>query len=92
MRLSSRRRRLLLGRGGSLCGLRGLFRGLGLLLGSSLASSLALGTVRRCPEGKVVTEQLHDERGIAVGLLRQRVELSNGVVEGLLGKVARTVG
>jgi hypothetical protein len=35
---------------------------------------------------------LHDECAVAVGLLRQRVELGNGIVESLLGKVARTVG
>jgi hypothetical protein len=92
MRLSSRRRRLLFGRGSCLCGLCGLLRGLGLLLGSGLAGSVALGTVRRCPEREVVTEQLHDERGIAVRLLGQRVELGDGVVECLLGKVASAVG
>ena len=46
----------------------------------------------RSPEGKVVTEQLHDEGRVLVALLRQRVELSNSVVERLLREVAGTVG
>lgn len=94
MHLGGGRRRLLLGRlgGGSSSGL-GLFRGGGrLLLGGGLAGSLGLGAVRRRPEGEVVAEQLHDEGRVAVRLLGERVELGNGVVKGLLGEVARTVG
>jgi hypothetical protein len=34
---------------------------------------------------------LHDESAVAVRFLGQRVELGNGIVEGLLGKVASTV-
>ena len=41
------------------------------------------------PEGEVITEQLHDEGGILVGLLGEGVELGDGVVEGLLGEDAR---
>ena len=72
------RRRSLLGR---------LVLGLG-----CLGRSLGLVAVRRGPESEVVAEKLHDEGAVAVGLLGERVELSNGVVEGLLGKVASTVG
>ena len=35
---------------------------------------------------------MHDESAVAVRLLRQAVELGNGIVESLLGKVASTVG
>ena len=77
---------LLLGGSGSL-GVGSL-----LLLGGGGVASLSLVAVRRCPEGKVVTEELHDESAVAVGLLTKAVELSNGIVEGLLGEVAGTVG
>ena len=60
----------------------------------------------RGPQGKVVTEKLHDKgrvprdqrfspaimRHSLVGLLRKGVELGDGIVEGLLGEVASTVG
>ena len=75
---------LLGGRGG--LGVSGL-----LLLGGGRVGSLSLVAVRRCPEGEVVTEKLHDEGAVAVGLLAEAVELGNGVVEGLLGEVAGTV-
>lgn len=76
----------------------GLLRGLGslgrllLLRGLSWSSSFGLAAVGRGPEGQVVAEELHDEGAVTVRLLRQRVELSNGIVESLLGKVAGTVG
>ena len=35
---------------------------------------------------------MHDKGAVAVRLLGERVELGNGVVEGLFGKVAGTVG
>ena len=41
------------------------------------------------PQCEVVAEQLHDQRRVLVGLLRERVELGDGVVEGLLGQRAR---
>ena len=41
---------------------------------------------------QVITEQLHDERTVAVGLLGQRIELRDGVVKGSLGEVAGAVG
>ena len=41
---------------------------------------------------EVVAEELHDEGAVAVGLLAEAVELGDGVVEGLLGEVAGTVG
>ena len=63
-----------------------------LLLGGGRVAGLSLVAVRRCPEGEVVTEELHDEGAVAVGLLAEAVELGNGVVEGLLGEVAGTVG
>lgn len=71
---------------------RRVLGGLGLLLGCVGSGTLALVAVRRRPESQVVTEQLHDERAVAVRLLRERVELGNGVIEGLLGEVASTVG
>lgn len=61
-----------------------------LLLGLGLGG-LWLVTVRRRPEGEVVAEELHDKSAVAVRLLGQRVELGNGVVESLLGKMASTV-
>lgn len=77
-------------------GLLSLLGGLGslalLLLGGVGTSGLALGAVGRGPEGEVVAEELHDQGAVAVRLLRQRVELGNGIVEGLLREVASTVG
>merc|ERR1711916_354198 len=46
----------------------------------------------RSPEGEVVTEELHDEGRVLVGLLREGVELGDGDVEGLLCEVASAVG
>lgn len=66
-----------------LCGL--------VLLGGIGGGSLSLTVVGRGPEGEVVTEQLHDEGAVTVRLLRERVELGDGVIEGLLGQVASTV-
>ena len=37
------------------------------------------------PEGQVVAQQLHDERAVFVRVLAERVELSDGVVECLVG-------
>lgn len=37
----------------------------------------------RCPQGEVVAEELHDEGGVFVGLLRESVELCDRIVEGL---------
>ena len=54
----------------------GLFRGGG---GATVA---APGTVGG-PEGEVVPEELHDEGGVLVALLVERVQLRYGVVEGL---------
>jgi hypothetical protein len=34
---------------------------------------------------------LHDQSAVAVGFLRKRVQLSNGIVEGLLGEMASAV-
>ena len=41
--------------------------------------------VLRGPEREVVAEQLHDEGGVLVALLVERVELRDGLVEGLVG-------
>ena len=41
--------------------------------------------VVRGPEREVVAEQLHDEGGVLVALLVERVELRDGLVEGLVG-------
>lgn len=65
----------------------------GLLLGLVLlGASLALVAVRRRPQGQVVTQELHDQGAVTVALFGEGVELSNGVIERLLGKVASTVG
>ena len=61
-----------------------------LLLGSRTALSLV--AIRRGPESQVVTEELHDKGAIAVALLGEGVELSNSIIESLLGQVARTIG
>lgn len=75
---------LLLGRllGLALGGIGGAGGGLG----------LRVGRLGRGPQGEVVAQQLHDERAVAVRLLRERVKLGDGVVESLLGQVAGTVG
>ncbi len=77
---------------GLLGGLLGLGGGGGLVLLGGIGAGLGLGRVRRSPQGEVVTEELHDEGAVAVRLLGQRVELGNGVVKGLLGKMASAVG
>ncbi len=78
-----------------------LLSGLGLLLGGlgglsllllGLGLTLGLTAVGRGPEGEVVAQQLHDEGAVTVRLLRERIELGNGVVKRLLGQVAGTVG
>lgn len=63
-----------------------------LLLGRLSGSGLGLGVVGRGPESEVVTEKLHDEGAVTVRLLGQGVKLGDGIVEGLLGEVAGTVG
>src|SRR5699024_3172369 len=83
------------GRGGGLLGLGLLLGGLGglaLLLLGSVGGALGLGAVGRGPEGQVVAQQLHDKSAVAVRLLREGVKLGDGIVEGLLGQVASTVG
>ena len=45
----------------------------------------AAGSVRG-PEGEVVPEELHDEGGVLVAVLVQRVQLRYGVVESLKKK------
>lgn len=70
-----------------------------LLLGGTLSRGLlALGHVwlrltalRRGPEGQIVTQELHDQGAVTVGLFGERLELGDGIIEGLLGKVAGTV-
>ena len=37
----------------------------------------------RCPEGEVVSEQLHDKRRVLVAVLVEGIELSNGLIERL---------
>eukprot|EP00965_Chrysotila_dentata_P263017 6214738-Pleurochrysis_carterae.AAC.1 len=41
------------------------------------------------PEREVVAQQLHNKRRVLVALLVERVEFSDGVVEGRLGQLAR---
>ena len=55
---------------------------------SPLTFSLHVGR----PERQVVPEELHDERGVLVALLGQRVQLRDGVVEGGLREAAGAVG
>lgn len=86
-----------LGSGGGSLGLgsgrgRSGFRCLVVSLRSLSSSGVGLATVRRRPEGEVVAQELHDERAVAVGLFGEAVELGNGIVEGLLGEMAGTVG
>ena len=50
--------------------------------GAGGAPVAAPGAVR-CPECEVVPEELHDEGGVLVALLVERVQLRYGVVEGL---------
>ena len=50
------------------CGLGGFLGFLGCSIGRS---SLLLTAIRGGPESKIVTEQLHDESAITVGLLGQ---------------------
>lgn len=57
----------------------------------SCGGGLSLSSVRGRPEGQVVAEQLHDQGAVAVGLLGERIKLSNSVIECLLGKVARAI-
>ena len=67
--------------------------GSNLLLHRLLGSDWCLGiaTVRGGPEGEVVAEELHNECAVTVRLLGQRIELSNSIVECLLGKMTCTV-
>ena len=44
------------------------------------------------PQGQVIAEKLHDQGGVLVGFLVQSVKLSNGIIESLLGDLARSVG
>ena len=57
-------------------------------------STLLLSNMRG--EGRwayqVVPQQLHDQRRILVALLTQGVKLGDGIVKGLLGKMASLVG
>jgi hypothetical protein len=64
----------------------------GFLLRRLSGGGLGLGVVGRGPEGEVVTEKLHDEGAVTVGLLGEGVKLGDGIIEGLLGEVAGTVG
>ena len=51
----------------------------------------AFSTIVGGPKSQVVSKELHDQSAISVGLLRQRIKLSNCIVKGLLGKVAGSV-
>jgi len=53
---------------------------------------IALVGLVRGPQGEVVSEQLHDQGGVLVRLLRQRVQLRDRVIERLLGEVTGSVG
>lgn len=61
-----------------------------LVLGSG--GSLVLVAIRGGPQSEVVTQELHDEGAVAVALLGEVVELSNRIIERLLGKVTSAIG
>lgn len=61
-------------------------------IGGARRGSLGIARLVGGPKGEVVTQQLHDKGTVAVRLLRKRVKLGDGIVEGLLGQVARAVG
>lgn len=46
----------------------------------------------RCPECKVIPEELHNEGGVLVAFLAEGIQFGNGIIECLLGKMASTVG
>ena len=46
----------------------------------------------RCPECKVIPEELHNEGGVLVAFFAEGIQFGNGIIECLLGKVASTVG
>lgn len=54
---------------------------------SSFAVLLVAG-----PQGEVVPQELHDERGVLIGVLVQIVQVADGVIEGFLGKLAGLLG
>ncbi len=45
----------------------------------------------RGPEGKIVSEELHDESAVLVRVLVQSVEFGNGIIKRSLGKVTSTI-
>eukprot|EP01084_Bolivina_argentea_P063644 116175_1 len=49
-------------------------------------------TIVRGPEGQVVSEELHDQSGVFVFFLVEGIDLSNSVLEGLLGELDGLVG
>lgn len=57
---------------------------MGLIGTLSLLSCILVvcGSIRG-PQGEIVPQQLHDERGILVRVLIQSIELSNSIIEGL---------
>ena len=94
---SSRRRHLLslrLGRRISRCSWGIRWRSSRRFLGRLTRRSrgLSIVAVAARPQGEVVAQQLHDEGAVTVRLLGERVELGDGVVEGLLGQVAGAIG
>merc|ERR1712226_790007 len=58
----------------------------------SLSLSLIGLLLIRSPKREIITQQLHDERGILVGVLRDVVELSNSILEGGAGHLAGLIG
>ena len=42
--------------------------------------------------GQVVSQELHDESAVLVAVFVERVQLSDGVIEGLLGQVTGSFG
>jgi hypothetical protein len=57
----------------------------------TISVSLGISDIRG-PESQVVAEELHDDGGVLVGILRKLVKLSDGIIEGLLGELAGFVG
>merc|ERR1719433_2491169 len=58
-------------------------------LSNARPSWLCLTLSIRSPQGQIVTEQLHDERGIFVRVLAHIVELRNSILEGCASHLAR---
>lgn len=53
---------------------------------------ISLGGLIRSPKGEVISEKLHNQSGILVGLFVECIQLGDCIVKGLLGNIASSVG